>query len=579
MSIKVSDYIAKFIAKHSSHIFVGQGGNIIHLLDSCDKHKKITVVPSQNEQGASIAADAYSRFKNKIGFTAATSGPGIINILQGIACSHFDSVATIHFSGAVVTSQIRENKKIRQVGFQEMEVVDIVKPITKYAVLLKNKEMIRYELEKMLYYSTEGRPGPALMDLPDDIQRSYIDEKKLKKFIPPIKKNYLPGFEKKFVKLINKSKRPLVIYGNGINISNTKKDLQNFLKLSNLPFIPTWGALDILQVKQKNNAGSFGVAATRYGNFAIQNSDLLIVLGSRVPTQLTGSNLQKFAPNAKKIIIDIDPAELKRERGLKYDLKIKIDLKIFFKRIKKYIPTNKSYNQWISNFVKWKNNYPICPTDYLKQTNKVNAYVFMKKLSDLTGKNDVLIPDASANLIWAMQSFQPKGQKIFTALNHSPMGYSMPALVGAHFADKNKRIICTIGDGSMQMNIQELETISYFNIPAKIFVLNNNGYGLIKQTQDTWLNSNYVGVNKESGLGMPNLKKIAEAYDIETCIIKNNKEIEKKIKYVLSRKKPIYCEVKIPETQRVLPKLESGKSIENLYPLLSVEELESNLIK
>jgi len=271
MNIKVSDYIAKFIAKHSSHIFVGQGGNIIHLLDSCDKHKKITVVPSQNEQGASIAADAYSRFKNKIGFTAATSGPGIINILQGIACSHFDSVATIHFSGAVVTSQIRENKKIRQVGFQEMEVVDIVKPITKYAVLLKNKEMIRYELEKMLYYSTEGRPGPALMDLPDDIQRSYIDEKKLKKFIPPIKKNYLPGFEKKFVKLINKSKRPLVIYGNGINISNTKKDLQNFLKLSNLPFIPTWGALDILQVKQKNNAGSFGVAATRYGNFAIQN--------------------------------------------------------------------------------------------------------------------------------------------------------------------------------------------------------------------------------------------------------------------------------------------------------------------
>ena len=309
------------------------------------------------------------------------------------------------------------------------------------------------------------------------------------------------------------------------------------------------------------------------------HSDLLIILGSRVPTQLTGSNLQKFAPNAKKIIIDIDPAELNRKRGLRYDLKIKIDLKIFFKRIKKYIPTNKSYNQWISNFVKWKNNYPICPTDYLKQTNKVNAYVFMKKLSDLTGKNDVLIPDASANLIWAMQSFQPKGQKIFTALNHSPMGYSMPALVGAHFADKNKRIICTIGDGSMQMNIQELETISHFNIPAKIFVLNNNGYGLIKQTQDTWLNSNYVGVNKESGLGMPNLKKIAEAYNIETCIIKNNKEIEKKIKYVLSRKKPIYCEVKIPETQRVLPKLESGKSIENLYPLLSVEELESNLIK
>ena len=562
MSIKVSDYIAKFIAKHSSHIFVGQGGNIINLLDSCDKHKKITVVPSQNEQGASIAADAYSRFKNKIGFTAATSGPGIINMLQGIACSHFDSVATIHFSGAVVTSQIRENKKIRQVGFQEMEVVDIVKPITKYAVLLKNKEMIRYELEKMLYYSTEGRPGPALMDLPDDIQRSYIDEKKLKKFIPPIKKNYLPGFEKKFVKLINKSKRPLVIYGNGINISNTKKDLQNFLKLSNLPFIPTWGALDILQVKQKNNAGSFGVAATRYGNFAIQNSDLLIILGSRVSTQLTGSNLQKFAPNAKKIIIDIDPAELNRKRGLRYDLKIKIDLKIFFKRIKKYIPTNKSYNQWISNFVKWKNNYPICPTDYLKQTNKVNAYVFMKKLSDLTGKNDVLIPDASANLIWAMQSFQPKGQKIFTALNHSPMGYSIAASIGASLGDPKKKIIVIIGDGSVPMNVQELENIKSLNLPIYIFIINNSGYGMIKQTLNTWLKGNYVGCDKNSGLSLPDYNKIFSSYGIRTSKINSNNEVVSKLKTILNQKGPIMCQVKVDPNAKIIPKTKPGDPID-----------------
>ena len=187
--MKVSDYIAKFIAKHSSHIFVGQGGNIIHLLDSCSKLKKITVIPSQNEQAAAIAADAYSRFNNKIGFTAVTSGPGMINLMQGIACSYFDSIPTFHFSGAVVTSQIRENKKIRQVGFQEMEVVDLVKPITKYAVLLKNKNMVRYELEKLLYMAKNGRPGPVLMDLPDDIQREFIDPKKLKKFkIPKIKK-------------------------------------------------------------------------------------------------------------------------------------------------------------------------------------------------------------------------------------------------------------------------------------------------------------------------------------------------------------------------------------------------------
>ena len=202
----------------------------------------------------------------------------------------------------------------------------------------------------------------------------------------------------------------------------------------------------------------------------------------------------------------------------------------------------------------------------------------MKKLSDLTGKKDVLIPDASANLIWAMQSFEGKGQKIFTALNHSPMGYSMPATIGAYYANENNRIICTIGDGSMQMNIQEMETISHLNIPAKIFVLNNNGYGLIRQTQETWLKSSYVCVDEKSGLGMPNLTKIAKAYEIETCVIKNNKEIEKKIKYILSRKSPIYCEIIISEKQKVIPKLDFGRAIHDLSPLLSEAELRSNMI-
>jgi acetolactate synthase-1/2/3 large subunit len=576
--MKVSDYIAKFIAKHSSHIFVGQGGNIIHLLDSCSKLKKITVIPSQNEQAAAIAADAYSRFNNKIGFTAVTSGPGMINLMQGIACSYFDSIPTFHFSGAVVTSQIRENKKIRQVGFQEMEVVDLVKPITKYAVLLKNKNMVRYELEKLLYMAKNGRPGPVLMDLPDDIQREFIDPKKLKKFkIPKIKKKK-NIFESKFLNLLGKSKKPIVIYGNGIKVSNTEKELKDFIKLSKLPFLPTWACLDIIPGKSEYCAGSFGVAATRFGNFAVQNADLLIVLGSRLPTQVTGSNLKTFAPKAKKIIVDIDSAELNRTKGLKYDLKINLDLKIFFQRINNKIKPNQDYIFWAKNFKKWKDKYPVCQKIYFKEKKFVNPYVFIKKLSNLTGKNDILIPDASANLIWAMQAFEFNGQKIFTSLNHSPMGYSMPATVGAFYANKNKRITCIIGDCSMQMNIQELATISHFKIPAKIIVINNSGMSLIKQTQETWLKSSYVGVDNKSGLAMPNLLNIANAYEIETCTIKNNNEIEKKIKYLLSRKKPIYCEVLVSDKQRVVPKLESGRAIHDLSPLLSRKEMNLNMI-
>ncbi len=576
--MKLSDYIAHFLSKITDCVFVGQGGNIIHVLDSLGKRKDIKVIPSQNEQGASIAADAYSRFNNKIGVTAATSGPGMINLMQGMACSFFDSIPTFHFSGAVVTGQLRKNKNIRQIGFQEMEVVDLVKPITKYAVLLKDKNLIRYELEKMLYYAKEGRPGPVLMDLPDDLQRAEIDPKKIKGFKPPKNKQIKVNFEKKLFSLIDRSEKPLIVLGHGINLSNTKKQVKQFIKKTGIPFSPSWATIDLFNYNHKLNAGTFGVAATRYGNFAIQNSDLLISFGCRLNTQITGSNIKSFAPKAKKIIIDIDKNEFTKNNGLKIDLKINMDLKSFFKKINPHLKNKKNYDKWIHNFTKLKNKYPITKKSYFNQKKNNNPYVFMKKLSDKTGRKDVLIPDASANLIWAMQALEPKGQKIFTALNHSPMGYSMPATIGAHLADKSKNVICTIGDGSMQMNIQELATIAHFKFPVKIFVLNNNGYGLIKLTQDMWLGSRRVGVDKNSDLAMPDIIRISKAYDIETVKINNHNEIDKKIDYVLKSKKPILCEVMINENQKVIPKLEFGRAIHDLSPRLSKEELVSNLV-
>ena len=578
--MKLTDYIAEYISKIADNVFVGQGGNIIHVLDSLGKRKDIKIIPSQNEQGAAIAADAYSRFnEKKIGVTATTSGPGMLNLMQGIACSFFDSIPTVHFVGAVVTSQLRKNKKIRQIGFQEMEVVDIVKPITKYAVLLKDKNMIKYELEKMLYYAKEGRQGPVLMDLPDDLQRADINPKKLKSFTPPKKLKKKVLFEKKFLNLIKNSKRPLIVVGHGVNLSNTKKELYKFISKTGIPFSPSWATVDLFTSEDKLNAGTFGVAATRYGNFAIQNADLLISLGCRLNTQITGSNLKSFAPNAKKIVVDIDDNELKKTNGLKYDLKINLNLKDFFKTINPKIKNKKNYSKWIGNFRLWKLKYPIVQQEYFRQTKKCNPYVFFRSLSEQTGKNDVLIPDASANLIWAMQSFKVKGQKIFTALNHSPMGYSMPATIGAYLADKTKNVICTIGDGSMQMNIQELATISHFNLPIKIFVINNKGYGLIKQTQDTWLDSRRVGVDSRSGLAMPNLIKIANAYGIKTVEINNHKEMDKKLRGVLKSKFPVLCDVKVDEKQKVIPKLEFGREIQDLSPRLNQEEMNLNMIK
>ncbi|MDC0354205.1 thiamine pyrophosphate-binding protein [Candidatus Pelagibacter sp.] len=575
--MKLSDYIAEFLSKITDSVFVGQGGNIIHVLDSLGKRKDIKVIPSQNEQGASIAADAYSRFNDKIGVTAATSGPGMLNLMQGMACSFFDSIPTFHFSGAVVSNQLRKNKKIRQIGFQEMEVVDLVKPITKYAVLLKDKNNIRYELEKMLHFAKEGRPGPVLMDLPDDLQRAEINPKKLKRFTPPVIKKKKIIFEKKFLELIRKAKRPIIILGHGVNLSNTKNDVKKLISKTGIPFLPSWATIDLFPHDNKLNAGTFGVAATRYGNFAVQNCDLLISLGCRLNTQITGSNIKSFAPNAKKIVIDIDDNEFKKNNGLKIDLKINLDLKVFFKKIIPLLKDKKNYGKWIDQFKIWKEKYPVTKPEYYNQAKNNNAYVFMKKLSDKTGKNDVLIPDASANLIWAMQSFQLNGQKVFTALNHSPMGYSMPATIGAYLADKSKNVICTIGDGSMQMNIQELATIAHFNFPVKIFVINNGGYGLIKQTQDMWLGSRRVGVDESSGLAMPDLKNIAKAYKIKTVEINNHNDLDEKLDYVLKSKEPILCEVKVNENQKVIPKLEFGRAIHDLSPRLEKKELESNM--
>jgi len=576
--MKLSDYVANFLSKVTKHVFVGQGSSVIHLLDSIDNQKKIKIIPSQNEQGAAIAADAYSRLNNKYGVSIATSGPGIINLTQGIACSFFDSVPSMHFSGAVITNHLRKDKNLRQFGFQEMEVINLVKPITKYAVLLKNKNNIRYELEKMLHLSKEGRPGPVLMDLPDDLKKKEVKPKTLKKYKIPKKKKKKINFENRLLKLIEKSKRPLIIPGYGVTLSNTSVEIKNLIKKTGIPYAPSWATVDLFSYKDVNFAGTFGVAATRFGNFAVQNADLIIVLGCRLNTQLTGSDISTFAKKAKKIIVDVDPAEIKKiDNLLKVDLKINLDLRDFFKRIKKLKFKKKNYIKWKNNFKEWKVKYPICKLTYYAQSKKVNPYVFMRKLSEKTDKNAILIPDASANLIWSMQAFNINGQSVFTALNHSPMGYSMAATIGAYFANPQKNIICTIGDGSMQMNIQELETISFYKLPVKIFVINNGGYGLIKMTQETWLKSNKVGVDESSGLGMPNLQKIAKAYGITTCEINNNNEIEKKLKYVLNSKKPILCDVRINSDSKVNPKITSGKPIHDMSPFLERNEILKNM--
>ena len=569
--MKASDYIANFLSKYSKYAFGGQGSSVVHIVDSIYKHKKIDFIPGQSEQGSSLAADAYYRSSKKIGITIGTSGPGILNFLQGMACSYFDSVPGLYIAGAPVVNHLRKNKKIRQIGFQEMEVQNMVKPICKYSTLVKRIEDLNYELEKCIHIATSGRKGPTLIEIPDDISRMSMPKKvtyfknKLKKISKKINLN-------KIKSLIEKSKRPLIVVGNGCLLSDSIKDVKKFIKKNKIPYSASWASLHHFSSSDRLNTGSFGVAATRHGNFAIQKSDLIIFLGTRLSTQMIGGNVSKFAPNAKKIIVDIDKEEFTSQRLPKIDLKINCDVKNLLKELNKikFKNQNLSIKNWVEKINILKNDYPVLRKRNLVNKKFVDPYYFFNKFYLNIKKNSIVIPDASANLIWAYQALKTdRNPEMFTAFNHSPMGYSLAASVGAYFGSKNKKVYALIGDGSVPMNVQELETIKNYKINTIIIVLNNQGYSLIKQTQETWLKSLYAGTDKSSGLSLPDNIKIASSYGIKSHTLKNNNDVNKNIKKILNFKGPILIDVRIDPKDRVKPKIDFGKPLHDMYPYIN----------
>lgn len=579
--MKSSDLIAQKLAEYTDYVFSGQGGSVVHILDSLYKRDDVKIIPSQNEQGASLAADAYTRTSGKLGVVVTTSGPGTINALQGLACSYYDSIPSLYISGAPVTGNLKKNKNLRQLGFQEMEIKEIVKSFSKYSTRITDVKDIIYEIEKCVYLAKTGRPGPCVIDLPDDIQRMETNMKEQKSFIPQNTKSQLSIKEvNQAIDLIKKSERPIFIIGNGVKISKAKEEIDKLLEITGIPYAPTWATFDMFKTDDPKNVGSFGVYATRHGNFSIYNSDLLIVLGSQLNPSLIGSNSKLFSPNAKKILIDIDPAALKEENGVKIDLKINCDVKNFIKELnskKIKWPLN---DQWLKKIKDLKNKYPIVKEEYYNNKNSVNPYVFFETLSDYTLNDDVIIPDASANLVWTYQAYKvSKKQKIFTALNHSPMGYSVAAAIGASLGSPKSNVIAIIGDGSMQMNIQELENIKSLKLPIKIFLINNRGYGMVKQTIDTWLDGKYVGCDEKSGLSLPNFQKVSNAYGIECCEIINHNDMKEKIKETLGKDTPILCEVKLDPNEKIIPKTKAGSPLHKMLPSLDEEETQSNIIK
>ena len=453
----------------------------------------------------------------------------------------------------------------------------MAKPITKFAYRIKSEKEIPYILEKAYHISTSGRPGPVLIDVPMNFQRKIINLKKLKKFIPP-KRNLKIGIDRKInhvYDLLKKSKRPIFILGGGIEISKSKNKLNKLFANYKIPYVTTWSGKDCCFYGQKNYVGTIGVYGSRAANFAVQNSDFILNIGSRLDTRITGGTPSTFGRKAKIVSVDIDKNELNKKRGLKNFLKLNYDVGDFLDKFNLKTKYNCNIN-WLKNCEDWNKNYPNVLENWRKQKKFTNPYYFVEVLSEELNNKDIIIADDGAHLTWAVQAFKiKKGQRFFSAFGNSPMGYALPASIGASIVKNKKRIICIDGDGSLQINLQELHTLVNNKLPIKIFILNNNGYGIIKQFQELYLSKRFEASGK--GVSNPNFEKIANAFGINYSVIKNHNKMRNKLKKIINSNKPEFVNVLIKPDQKIIPKLQFGKPIEDLSPLLSRKEYLKNM--
>lgn len=580
--MKLADYITGYLVSQGiKYVFVVSGGAAIHMIDSVARHPKIDYICAQHEQHAGAEADGYSRISNNLGAVIVTSGPGGTNLATSIANAYYDSIPIIFLCGQVATFRIKKSPGLRQKGFQETDIVGMFKPITKYASQLLVATDIGFELEKANYFAREGRPGPVVLDIPDDLSRSEIDPRKIKHFHPPktkrILKSNLNTQIKDLDRLIQTSSRPVLIVGAGVGIADSRREAIRFAENYHLPCAHTFGGADIMPSTHKLNIGTIGVCGPRAGNFALQTSDLVIAIGTRLSPMVTGGKPNLFAPYAKKVMIDIDPEEFIKFTRQEFilDMAICTDVKKFFTVWEKQHKKSRLFDQWLGKIKQWENKYPICPASYISKSHLVQPLVFIKELSKLAKPGDVIVGDTGANLCWLLQAWETKkNQRIISAWSHTPMGYALPASIGAAFAT-GKNILCLIGDGGLMMCIQELATVTRYNIPIKIFIFNNHGHSIQKQTLETWLEGRFEAVDVPSGLSFPDFQKAGQAFGLPTLTLNRHKNLRKKLSKILSMKGPVLVNVEIDPNARIVPMLKFGKGLENLDPPLPKEELVS----
>ncbi len=574
--MKASDYIAKFLeAKKIDFVFELSGGMITNLLDSLHLQTKIKIVTMHHEQGASFAADAYGRVTGKPGVAFATSGPGATNLITGIGSCYFDSVPGIFITGQVNRHELKANRNIRQLGFQETDIISVATPLTKKSYQVKEASEIPNIFMEAFKIATEGRPGPVLIDIPMDVQRGNIDSDPVADALKHDDKQEAFGWKKELEKLsslLHTCEKPMLLVGRGVRSAFAINELEQFLQLTKIPVVTTLLAVDAIPFNHPQRAGFIGSYGNRWANISFGECDLLIVVGSRLDIRQTGAD-SKFFENRDIFHIDCEEGEINNR--VKGCVPIVADLKDFLKAFNQQFKTE-NYpvkQEWFSYIADLKTKWP----DHKElDTKGINPNVFIHTLSKNSTKAKAFLADVGSHQMWTAQSLETNKDQVFlTSAGMGAMGFALPAAIGACLALHNEPVVPVIGDGCMQLNIQELQTIVRNKLPIKIIVLNNQNLGMIRQFQDSYFEGRYQST--WWGYSAPDFEKIANAYGINAKTISTTEETEAAVKWMWNEEnsnQPVLLQVMIDPHTNTYPKIAFGKPITEMEPFSKPLDME-----
>lgn len=597
--MKLSDYVVDFVARQGvGHVFLVTGGGAMHLNDSLSRRRDLQPICNSHEQASAMAAEVYGKATNNLGVAMLTTGPGGTNAVTGVAGAWLDSTPCLFISGQVkrpdrMFDATNQPLGMRQLGVQEVDIVSIVKPITKYAVTILDPHSIRYHLEKAAHLARNGRPGPVWIDIPLDVQAVQVEPDFLEGFAPgSIDDNVLAvdPVAKSIIERLNAASRPLLFAGNGIRLAGAAREFSDLVRQLGIPVVATWCAADLISSDDPLFVGRPGSLASRGANFALQNCDFLLSIGARLDFAITGFAPEKLARGAHKVMVDVDAAELAKLSPY-IQTPVHSDAAVFIRQMLGHTSSlsTQDRSDWERRCADWKTRYPIVTAEHRQSGGRVSIYHLAEVIGTETTATDVLVSGSSGSGIEIFLFACPTrtGQRIFHTAGLGAMGYGIPAAIGACLASGGRRTICVDGDGGFQFNIQELETINRLRLPIKFFVLNNDGYASIRASQTNYFGGANIGCDAKTGLTLPDISKVASAYGLATEVIADQSDLSGDIRRVLNIPGPVVCDVQVIPDEVRGPRISSmqradgsfvSKPLEDLWPLLDRREFLANML-